>query len=291
MSFSVWDALVVAAKAVTYAATLGAAGGIFFLAYTRALLEDRDERAIRRFVEVLIVVSLSASGARILVTAASMSGEASGLLDRGLVRMIWQGGEGRALLARAAGLLMAAPAVIWHRRPTPLTLAAAGVAASSFAWVGHVHVLKSAAPTLLIVVHLLCVAFWVGALGPLWLVARRDDTARVAAAAVRFGRMAVVVVSALIVAGVWLLSMLLGGVSELWSSGYGRWLTLKLGLVACLLGFAAYNKLGLTPRLSAGDSSAVRGLRRSISAEMILASLILTVTAAFTTLTGPPALE
>ncbi len=70
-------------------------------------------------------------------------------------------------------------------------------------------------------------------------------------------------------------------------SRYGRLVSLKLGLVILLLAFAAFNKLRLTPRLLAADESAVRALRRSIKAEMLIAGLILLVTATFTTITGP----
>jgi putative copper resistance protein D len=65
----------------------------------------------------------------------------------------------------------------------------------------------------------------------------------------------------------------------------------KLALVAGLLSLAAFNKIRLTPRLSAGDTGAARSLERSIYAEMVLAALILLVTATITTLIGPPALE
>jgi putative copper export protein len=57
------------------------------------------------------------------------------------------------------------------------------------------------------------------------------------------------------------------------------------------LGFAAFNKLRLTPRLLAGDARALRNLKSSIRAELALAAGILWVTACLTTLTGPPALE
>jgi putative copper export protein len=87
-----------------------------------------------------------------------------------------------------------------------------------------------------------------------------------------------------------LLWMLLGDVTALWSSTYGRSVMLKLAFVGCLLCFAAFNKLRLTPRLLAGDSRAVRSLRTSIRFEMILGAVILAVTAGFTTLIGPPAL-
>lgn len=77
----------------------------------------------------------------------------------------------------------------------------------------------------------------------------------------------------------------------MWESPYGQFVLVKLLLVALLLALAAVNKLRLTPLLVAGDQSAIGRLRRSIRAEMTFAALILLVTAAFTTVVGPPELR
>jgi len=291
VNLGVWDGWVVTAKAVTYAATFGSAGGVFFLAYSHALLAAEDRLRIRRLIQILMIVGVLAGGARIVLTAASMSGDAAGLADSGLMRMIWQAGEGRATSTRVLGLLLAACAMHSNRQPGPWALAAAGAAATSFAWVGHVHALAAGWAVLLIGVHLLSVAFWLGALGPLLLIARHDDAQRAAGPAARFGKAAVVVVGALVIAGLTLAWILMVNPSRWPSSNYGRLLAVKLGLVAGLLGVAAFNKLRLTPRLLAGDVRALRSLQRSIRAEMVLAASILWVTACLTTLTGPPALE
>jgi putative copper export protein len=291
VNLGVWDGWVVTAKAVTYAATLGSAGGVFFLAYSHALLAAPDRLKIQRLVRILMIVAVLACGARIALTAASMSGDAAGLTDSGLMRMIWQAGEGRATSTRVIGLLLAACAVHLNRRPGALALAAAGAAATSFAWVGHVHALAAGWALLLIGVHLLSVAFWLGALGPLLLIARHGDPRRAAGPAARFGKAALVVVGALVIAGLALAWVLMGNLSQWPGSNYGRLLAVKLGLAASLLGVGAFNKLRLTPRLLAGDVRAVRSLENSIRAEMALAACILWVTACLTTLTGPPALE
>jgi putative copper export protein len=54
------------------------------------------------------------------------------------------------------------------------------------------------------------------------------------------------------------------------------------------LSIAAMNKLYLTPKLLQGDRKARIRFRRSVQTEMIIGALILLITAAFTTLTGPP---
>jgi putative copper export protein len=137
---------------------------------------------------------------------------------------------------------------------------------------------------------LLAVAFWLGALAPLAIEARRREPRELGAIAARFGRIAMAVVGALLAAGAGLLWIFLESVSELWSSDYGRLVCVKLGLVAGLLAVAAWNKLRLVPRIRAGEALAVRGLRRSLFAEMLVAGLILLVTAALTTLVAPPSL-
>ena len=291
MSLNHWDAAVIGVKTVAYAATLGATGAVFFLRYGGALIADAQRLTIRRLIFGLAVLSMAAGAAHVVVLAGSMSGEAAGMWDGSLLRMGLQGSAGRAAAIRAMGLVLAVLGVL-PERPAWWALFGAAAAATSFAWTGHAHALHpDAIPMLLLGVHLLGVAFWLGALAPLGVVARGGDSSRIAAAAARFGAVAVFVVGGLIAAAVILLWLMLGGFSQIWASDYGRYITLKLALVAGLLSLAAFNKLRLTPRLQAGDPAAVRGLQASIAVEMLLAVLILAITATLTTVAGPPALD
>ena len=95
----------------------------------------------------------------------------------------------------------------------------------------------------------------------------------------------------LIAAGLGLLWMMLGDFADLWRSVYGRYVMLKLTLVAALLCLAAFNKLNLTPRLLGGETRALQALRTSVRLELLLGVLILLATATLTTVTGPPALD
>jgi len=297
VNLGIWDAAAVFVKTALYAATLSAAGGVFFLGYSRSLLEPPDRLAIARPLGILVAAAIAASAARVLLIAASMSEDAAGMLDARLLAMVWHGGEGRAAALRTGGLLLAIPALVRRGPPGWLAIVGAAVAATSFAWVGHVRAAaqtaagaRAAAP-LLLGVHVLAVAFWLGALGPLAIEARRRAPRELGAVAVRFGRIAVAVVGALLAAGAAVLWILLGSVSELWSSDYGRIACAKIALVACLLALAAWNKLRLVPRIVGGDPLAVLSLRRSIRAEMLAAVLILLTTAALTTLAGPQGLS
>jgi copper resistance protein D len=284
-----WDVAVLLAKAVTYAATLSAAGCVFFLAYSDGLLQNPERGRIRRLIGISLIASAIAGAATLLLLAASMSGDFAGMFDSTLTGMLLRGGEGRASGIRTAGLACAAFAMSANRRFQAPAIMGAIVASTSFAWVGHVHALRpNTLPSLVLCLHLLCAAFWLGALAPLLVVARHCNSAQIGLIAARFGTGALRMVGVLVVAGATLLWLLIGDASQFWSSDYGRMVAAKLVAFALLLSVAALNKLYLTPRLLNGDAGAAVVLRRSIKAEMVLGGLVLLITAAFTTIAGPP---
>jgi putative copper export protein len=125
-------------------------------------------------------------------------------------------------------------------------------------------------------------------LAPLALVARDGKPAQLAAVAARFGRTALGLVAVLVAAGASLLWMVILRSTDFLGSLYGRLMLAKLLAVALLLSLAAVNKLLLTPAMCANHAKARSRFRRSLQAEMILGGVILIITAAFTTLAGPP---
>lgn len=290
MELSAWDLAGVAVKALLYAATLCAAGGVFFERYTASLLSSPHHRRVRRWVGLCAGIAVVTSVVRPLILAGSMDESVSGMFDGSMIGMVLRGGE-----ARAAGIRIVALALIgvgaWRSRCTmssAMALAGAAAAATSFAWIGHAWAARNGGISVaLLSVHLVGVAFWVGALTPLLLVGRRGDLETLAGTARRFGAIAVYVVVSLLFAGGLLLCTLLTHITELWTTDYGRLVCMKLLAVAALLSAAAWNKLRLTPRLQGHDRRAFVGLLRSVKVEMLLAALILGITATMTTLVGP----
>jgi len=275
-------------KAVTYAATFVLAGGVIFLHFCHDLISESNQFQIRIRLRVSLVLGLFASTVRVFVLAGSMGDSIAAMWDASLVQMIARTGEGTATGFRLLGFLLTASALFSRRRPGYAALIGAMLAATSFAWVGHAKAsAPNLLPTLLLSVHLLGVAFWLGALVPLYSITRNANLENVAAVATRFGRIAPFLVAALITAGAIVLWILVAGESEIRVSGYARAFLVKLGLVVLLLGFAALNKMDLSPRLRSGASKAVGRLRQSIVAEIALALLVLVVTATLTTLLGP----
>jgi putative copper export protein len=289
-----WQALAIVVKTATYGATFAAAGGVFFLFLFESLITEQEDRALRRFVVHIAWIAMLLSALRIAVMNGMLSGELSVTLDPSMTRVVLESSEGTA-----TGLRLAAFFAITmmcrnrlHGIAIWIALSAAAIAVTSFALVGHAgEVTIKNGPGLLpqglLWLHLLAVAFWVGAFWPLHQLTRGDDIARIAKIIERFGALAIVAVSVLTGVGAVLIWLLIGKPEALWSSAYGQLFVVKLFCVALLLALAAMNKLRLTPLLLRGDPAATVRLRRSINAETVVAALILLVTASFTTVAGP----
>jgi copper transport protein len=129
------------------------------------------------------------------------------------------------------------------------------------------------------------VTFWIGALVPLAVMARRRE-ASLLVILNRFSRVAVPVVAAIALTGLALAFVQLVGVRALIATSYGLILSVKLVLVVALLGLAALNRFRLTPRLALNPFD-TRALVRSIVLECVVAAGILAVVAGWR-LTPPP---
>lgn len=141
---------------------------------------------------------------------------------------------------------------------------------------------------MLVTLHLLGLAFWVGIFAPLHRLAGREPRAAGALAA-EFSTWAVRIVPALAAAGIALFVILTGDPIAALGTPYGQILAVKLALFALLLGLAALNKLRLTPALEAGAPGAATHLRRSIRLEALAVLAILATTATLTTVASPEA--
>lgn len=192
----------------------------------------------------------------------------------------------RAALALLLGVLLPWPGTRW------LQLAAAAGLIALPSWVGHAGATPGLAGSIHLVsdvVHLLAAGAWLGGLPALTMLlarARRGPEpgwAGVAArATIKFSRLGVISVGALLASGVVNSWNLLSGPGDLVSTDYGRLLLFKIGLFLAMIAIAAVNKFHLTPRLAA--PAAMRSLWRNSVAEMALGLCVLTVVGALGTM-------
>jgi putative copper export protein len=166
------------------------------------------------------------------------------------------------------------------------------------AWLGHTaagHATEKLAAILAYDVHTLAVAAWLGGLVPLFIRLRSKsgaaggNDAALGVTLRRFSVLGISTVSLIVVSGLANAALRLASPSELWTTAYGRVLTLKLGLFALILGCAAANRFIFTPRILAGDAdgTARSALTRSVRIEQALALAILAV-AVLLASTAPP---
>lgn len=242
-----------------------------------------------------------------------------GMLDRDMGALLASTAIGDGLQWRLNGFVLAlvAGGMAWvtlRSRPAgvrkPLIITAVAVLVASlalgisFAVLGHVANLSLAGRTL-IVLHFVAISLWGGALVPLLMLLNRLNRAAADPATdgnhlrdqqraaililTDYGRLGWGFIGAMLLSGVCLIWMLLDSPADVFGTRYGRLLAVKLALVTLLMTLGALNKYRLVPALdrSAVGAGAWLALRRSIRVETALVLLVLTVTALFTTITGP----
>lgn len=118
-----------------------------------------------------------------------------------------------------------------------------------------------------LLVHLIAISMWMGALLPLWKVTTITDLELMRRIMFKFGKIALFFIPVLLIAGLFMLLFLLGDLRLLFQHSYGQTMLVKLAVVILLLGLGALNKLVLVPRLPAVDM--VYRLRKSIVIETV----------------------
>jgi putative copper export protein len=300
------DLLSVTLLAAAFVCLFQAAGAALFVVFFGELL-GASRTGIVRIGRLAALGAAPLLLAHAAIEAARMAGDYAGFLDPGLQRLAWYSPEGAAEALEAAGALCIAAglrsdAATRAHEATPALAAASGrrrwptlalvgvlLALLPFLLSGHtsVHRLRALLAPLL-AVHVLIIAFWFGALAPLYVVLARES-AEVAAQALRaFSAYATWLVPLLLVAGLGLAGMLLPGIAAL-HQPYGELLLVKLAGFGLLLGLAALNRSRLVPALAVPHrrESAARMLRWSLAAEVCLLCAVLSVTAVLTAFFSP----
>ncbi len=277
--------LAIFAKAIGYGTALLAMGGVLFSVVFAKRAEGYVLQLARKLAVGAALVGLAVLAVRFGIRSARISGMGlEGATDPVMLGFVWESPLGTAAIWRGIGEL-AIVAILVPRIGQWIALAGSIAVAISFAQVGHALGEPRVALAVLLVLHLLAAAFWVGALIPLRqaaLVPAGADLLHY------FGNLAAGGVAALILAGTSLAWLLSGSATALFGTAYGLALLVKVAIVAVLLGFATWNKVRLVPALRAETPGTAHALRRSISMEMLAAILILLATATLTSVTTPP---
>jgi putative copper resistance protein D len=128
-------------------------------------------------------------------------------------------------------------------------------------------------------VHLSAACIWVGGLVQLAVVVWPAAPHLRREAFLRFSKLAVGLVGAMVLAGAYLAYLRLPQASDLWNEHYGRVLLLKSGLVVVALSWGALHHFVVRPALEQGRGTGSTAISRSLLGESALAVAILLVVA------------
>ncbi|CUK04980.1 Putative copper export protein [Shimia thalassica] len=284
----IWGQAAILAKFLLYIGALGATGlvivRIVFAGPTALVAERMRKQALG-----LAALTLVAAGLGFMLRGAALTGGADGMTDPEMLGLLWQTPVGDVLLYRLIGaILMIAGLLIPHSGQW-IALVGGLLLLWSFAQIGHVRDIAQTGVRLLLLLHLVGVAFWIGVLSPLHRLSRRPDhLSHAARLGHLFGQAATFIVPSLILAGLVMGWMLLGTPTALITTGYGLALITKIALVAGVLVLAAANKLRFVPEMQAGNTNAARHLAQSIEIETTVILAVFATTATLTSVLTLP---
>ena len=283
----IWGIAAILAKLMLYIGFVGSVGLVIIQAAFADLVSPLREK-MQMKAAALAGMALATSVLGFMLSGAALTGGADGMTDPEMLNLLWQTPVGDALVHRVAGAGLIIIGVFTPRVGRWIALAGGLIALWSFAQIGHIPGLQSSGVRLLLLMHLLGAAYWIGVLGPLRALSRRPEhIVNAATLGHRFGQAASVIVPGLMLAGL-IMAWLLGDMRALVATGYGQTLLVKLVLVGAVLTLAAANKLRFVPAMQAGDDNAARHLARSIEIETAVILVVLAATATLTSVLTLP---
>lgn len=257
-------------------------------------------RSIHHVLVLSAMVGFAISGLNFFLQAGSLADSGiSGMWHSLFLKILWDSSVGLSIQLRLYGFALIFLILLIDKRLTRLPgsaklqtwilgsgmLAAIVVIGWSFTVTGHTA--EQALPVRIgLLVHLLGVGWWIGALWPLRNSCSMLTNKDLYQLMHRFGQQAVFVVTVLIFAGVFMAINLVEQISDLWRTTYGQVIVVKLLGVATILLIAGNHKIRMVPALVNHSGSGQR-LKHSITLELAAGLFILSATAVLTTLTGP----
>lgn len=284
----IWGTAALLVKLMLYAGATGATGLVLIRTAFPRLVDPLRGR-INAQTAVLASLALTAAVLSFALRGAALTGSADGMTDPEMLGLLWQTAAGNTLLYRAAGALLLLAGLLFSKTRPWISLAGGLLLLWSFSQIGHIPATGQLSLRILLLAHLVGIAFWIGVLGPLRDLSRKSEHLEHAALlGHRFGQAAMIIVPGLLFAGLMMAWQLLGHPRLLLTTGYGQALSLKLVLISAVLILAALNKLRFVPALRDGQARAGRHLARSIEIEALILLAVLAATATLTSILTLP---
>lgn len=247
-----------------------------FMLPSDADARDRIARHFVRLIRLSLVLAILAGAVWLLLEAIYVTGSDAVSAGIGaLAPVIWDTNFGHLLIIRLA-LLIIAVGVFSNGGNRRRAITATGLALLAIALqagLGHGAAMGGLEGNFLLaalILHLISAGLWLGGLLPLYIAINAVSAQSAYALVQRFstlGTICVVVLAATAAPQAWLL---VGGISGLIGTDYGRVAMAKIVLFLFLLGIAACNRFLFTPGLNRAKGPAAKShLSRSIIVETL----------------------
>lgn len=258
-----------------------------FLVCFAAPLAEATRTGLRRTLARTVGVALIAVILHYFLEAGRLGRSLSAVADSSLQQMVFESPAATAVVWRVLGLLLIG-SIAFSTRVLARFGALAGTALTfaAFTLTGHTSLDDAHVLPILLWAHLVVVSFWFGALIPLRRVSNAEPSAAAGAVIKRFSAMALWLVPVVFVAGAALAVLLIKSIGAL-TNTYGLVILIKAAAFGVLMLLASLNKWRFGPALGRGDQAALRGFRRTVTAEYALIAAVLTLTAVLTTFFSP----
>ncbi len=280
----IWVLLIPTMRVALYAAVVGVVGTLIFSAHFWKYQSDGNRAFCSELLRKFSVVGALTSVALFFAVSGNMGGTFMSAFSPELLEIALSSKTGVASILCMGGFLL----IIGKRKldrifpPLVTALAASGLLLWTFLMSGHAIKLGVVAQILLLF-HLLGIAFWLGSLLPLKHMCECEEGDRLYEVAHNFGKLAVFYLSGLFVAGVTFAYLLIGDLFLLVETSYGNVFLTKIFVVSALLSLGAYNKFVCVPRIKTDPTRGALSLKQSIRIELVAVGLILIITSVLTT--------
>ncbi|WP_372881697.1 copper resistance D family protein [Psychromonas sp.] len=298
MEITIWDYGNIVSRWLIYIGISAAIGGPFIAALINSSVNKKSiisyiiSSSVLGFIAVIINFFIQ-------VGAFSETG-LSGIFDPEMIGFLWQSPVGDSVLWRLLAFTVLGFALLLGNLNTIyitfnfkhaififLYVAAIVSFAYSFTFVGHSASMGLLTKWLL-GFHIFTMAWWMGALYPLWLSCKLLQPPALHKLMYLFGQIAMFMVGLLIVCGIALIFLFFANPLELFTTRYGQILLLKLIFVISILLIAAYHKYHLVEEVQQENIS--HKLQNSLKNEIVIALIILAITAVLSCVLGPASL-
>ncbi len=137
-------------------------------------------------------------------------------------------------------------------------------------------------------VHISAASLWIGALGTMAVLLWTGAPELRRPAFMRFSRLAMVLIALVLGAGTYMAIVRLPHLQDLWSTGYGQVLLVKIALVCVALLWGAFHHFFVRPRLDTTDTGFLSRVGRSLIGESMIGVAVLLVAAVLVDSKPPP---